>query len=358
MTAPHASAIHCHRVTKRFGAAVALDDFELSVPAGAILALLGPSGCGKTTALRVVAGFDRPDAGSIEIAGRTVVDDTMNLPPERRRVGMVFQEYALFPHMTVAGNVAYGLGRGSDARVADVLELVGLAGLGARMPHELSGGEQQRVALARALAPEPTVVLLDEPFSNLDASLRDRMRRDVRAILSEAVATAIFVTHDQEEALAIADIVAVMRNGRVGQVGTPHQVYRRPASPWIAQFVGESEFFAGVAGVGHVATELGTFPQFGELRGDVEVMIRPEWVHPTPSTEGAALVVDHEYYGHDQLLVLELPSGRRIAARIGSNRLLATGDRVDIGIDEVVVFPKGDAVNGPRAGHTPNVGGR
>jgi iron(III) transport system ATP-binding protein len=338
---PRTAAIHCHRLTKRFGAAIALDDFELEVPPGSILALLGPSGCGKTTALRVVAGFDRPDRGSVEIAGRTVVDDTKSVPPERRRVGMVFQDYALFPHMTAAANIAYGLRRDSDTRVADVLELVGLVGLGRRMPHELSGGEQQRVALARALAPEPAVILLDEPFSNLDASLRDRMRRDVRTILAEADATAIFVTHDQEEALAIADIVAVMRDGRVHQIGTPHQVYRKPASPWIAQFVGESEFVDGVAGVGQVTTELGTFPQFGELRGDVQVMIRPEWVHPTPSTEGVALVVDHEYYGHDQLLVLELPGGRRITSRIGSNRLLATGDRVDIGIDEVVLFPRG-----------------
>ena len=168
-----------------------------------------------------------------------------------------------------------------------------------------------------------------------------RFNRDVRTILAEADATAIFVTHDQEEALAIADIVAVMRDGRVHQIGTPHQIYRKPATPWIAQFVGESEFFDGVAGVGQVTTELGTFPQFGELRGDVRVMIRPEWVHPTPSTEGVALVVDHEYYGHDQLLVLELPGGRRITSRIGSSRLLATGDRVDIGIDEVVLFPRG-----------------
>ncbi len=337
---PRTSAIHCHRLTKHFGAATALDEFELEVPPGAILALLGPSGCGKTTALRVVAGFDRPDGGSVEIGGHTVVDDTRSVPPEQRRVGMVFQDYALFPHMTVAANIAYGLGRSPAARVAEVLELVGLAGLGTRMPHELSGGEQQRVALARALAPEPAVILLDEPFSNLDASLRDRMRRDVRTILAEADATAIFVTHDQEEALAIADIVAVMRDGRVHQIGTPHQVYRTPASPWIARFVGESEFLDGVAGVGQVTTELGTFPQFGELRGEVQVMIRPEWVHPTPSTEGVALVVDHEYYGHDQLLVLELPGGRRITSRIGSNRLLATGDRVDIGIDEVVLFPR------------------
>lgn len=332
-------AIHCHRISKRFNGANALNGLELEVPAGAILALLGPSGCGKTTALRVIAGFERPDTGSVDIAGLRVVDDALNLPPEKRRVGMVFQEYALFPHMTVAANVAYGLDRSGTARVGEVLQLVGLAAHGERMPHELSGGEQQRVALARALAPEPAVILMDEPFSNLDAGLRDRMRREVRTILKEAETTTVFVTHDQEEALAIADIVAVMRRGKVVQVGPPQHVYRRPASAWIAQFVGESEFVDGVADVGQVATPLGTFPQFGALRGPVRVMIRPEWVHPIRADDGLALVVDREFYGHDQLLVLELADGRRIAARTGSNHVIGPGDRVDIGIDEVVVFP-------------------
>ncbi len=332
-------AIHCHGVTKRFNGSYALDDFELEVPAGAILALLGPSGCGKTTALRVIAGFERPDAGMVDIAGLRVVDDALNVPPEKRRVGMVFQEYALFPHMTVAANTGYGLDRTGGDRVREVLELVGLAEHGDRMPHELSGGEQQRVALARALAPRPAVILMDEPFSNLDAGLRDRMRRDVRVILKEAEATAVFVTHDQEEALAIADIVAVMRRGKVKQIGPPQHIYRRPASPWIARFVGESEFVDGIAEVGQVKTPLGTFPLFGNLRGPVQVMIRPEWVHPVRAGDGAALVVDREFYGHDQLLVLELEGGRRLAARTGSNAGVAPGDRVDIGIDEVVVFP-------------------
>ncbi|HSF87146.1 MAG TPA: ABC transporter ATP-binding protein [Acidimicrobiia bacterium] len=333
------TAIHCHGISKRFNGASALDGLELEVPAGAILALLGPSGCGKTTALRVIAGFEHPDSGRVDIAGLRVVDADLDMPPERRRVGMVFQEYALFPHMTVADNVAYGLDRSATGRVLEVLELVGLAEHGKRMPHELSGGEQQRVALARALAPKPAVILMDEPFSNLDAGLRDRMRRDVRAILKEAETTTVFVTHDQEEALAIADIVAVMRAGRVVQVGPPQHVYRRPASPWIARFVGESEFLDGVAAVGQVETPLGTFPQFGDLRGPVQVMIRPEWVHPIRSDDGVARVVDREFYGHDQLLVLELEDGHRLAARTGSNTVVAPGDRVDIGIDEVVVFP-------------------
>jgi len=350
------AAIHCHRLTKTFGQATALDDFELEVPTGSILALLGPSGCGKTTALRVVAGFDRPDAGSVDIAGKPVVDDSVSVPPEQRRVGMVFQDYALFPHMTVAANIAYGVGRRSGRRVDEVLGLVGLGGLADRMPHELSGGEQQRVALARALAPEPAVILLDEPFSNLDAALRDRMRRDVRAILTEANATAIFVTHDQEEALAIADVVAVMRYGKVQQIGTPHQIYRRPASPWIGEFVGESDFISGHAEVGRVTTSMGTFPQFGDMRGAVRVMIRPEWIHPTPATDGTALVVDQEYFGHDQLLVIELPDGGRIRSRTGSNSFIVPGDRVEIGIDEVVVF--GPSLDGaPDRPQTPNIGG-
>jgi iron(III) transport system ATP-binding protein len=252
---------------------------------------------------------------------------------------MVFQDYALFPHMTVARNVGYGLANGHFGRVDEVLDLVGLSEHRERMPHELSGGEQQRVALARALAPRPAVILLDEPFSNLDASLRDRMRRDVRRILKEAGASVVFVTHDQEEALAMADVVAVMREGKVRQIGTPHQLYRSPADPWIAGFIGESEFLPGVAGVGMVETPLGTFPQISNLRGEVLVMVRPEWIHPTRSDDGPATVVDQEFYGHDQLLILEFPDGRRLQSRIGATPHFATGDRAEVGIDEVVVFP-------------------
>jgi iron(III) transport system ATP-binding protein len=346
MTAPTPRAIHCHRLVKRFGEgaadAVALDGFELEVAHGQVLSLLGPSGCGKTTALRVIAGFEDPDAGTVTIAGTLATGPGVNLPPDQRRVGMVFQDYALFPHMTVARNVGYGLGGGDATRVDEVLRLVGLTDLQDRMPHELSGGEQQRVALARALAPRPAVILLDEPFSNLDASLRDRMRRDVRHILKGAGASVVFVTHDQEEALAMADVVAVMRAGRVLQVGTPHQLYRAPADPWIASFVGESEFLPGQADVGMVETPLGTFPQSSDLRGEVLVMVRPEWVHATPATDGPAVVVDQEFYGHDQLLVLEFPDGRRLQSRIGASPRFANGDRAEVGIDEVVVFPAQD----------------
>jgi iron(III) transport system ATP-binding protein len=333
------SAIHCHEVVKRFDRAVALDGFELEVTPGTILGLLGPSGCGKTTVLRVIAGFEPPDSGLVSVGGRTVVGDGVWVPPERRSVGMVFQDHALFPHMTVERNIAYGLDPADSARVAEVMELVGLVGLEHRMPHELSGGEQQRVALGRALAPQPAVILLDEPFSSLDATMRERMRRDVRHILTEAGATAVFVTHDQEEALAISDVVAVMRAGKVLQVATPARLYRNPSTPWIAGFVGESEFVEGNAEVGRVSTPLGTFPQVGPHRGAVVVMIRPEWIHPTPSSDGAAVVADREFYGHDQLLTLELADGRTLTSRIGNTPMLEVGDRVDIGIDEVVVFP-------------------
>jgi iron(III) transport system ATP-binding protein len=256
MTAPVISA---RDLRVSFGDVPALDGFTLDVPAGRLVALLGPSGCGKTTALRSIAGFQQVEAGTIEIRDRVVTGDGVFVPPEKRRVGMVFQEFALFPHISVAENVGYGV-RGADRvqRVAETLKLVGLVGYDNRFPHELSGGEQQRVALARALAPQPDVVLLDEPFSNLDAPKREKMRRELRRIIRTAGVTAVFVTHDQAEALAIADVVAVMRNGRVVQSGTPDEVYGSPVSPWIARFLGDAVIFDGVVSHGTVATPIGS----------------------------------------------------------------------------------------------------
>ncbi len=333
-------AIECIGLSERYGDTVALDDFDLIVEDGRIVSLLGPSGCGKTTALRAIAGFEPPDAGTVSIGGRTVFSDGVDVPPEKRRVGMVFQEYALFPHMSVSGNVGYGVTEEDrTARVAEVLELVGLTGMGHRLPSELSGGEQQRVALARALAPRPDVVLLDEPFSNLDAPQRERMRREVRRILRDAGATAVFVTHDQSEALAIADTVAVMRAGHVVQVGSPHDVYQRPADPWVASFLGESLTLDGIANDGSVKTNLGSFPAATTADGPVAVVIRPEWITPTPAPDGEAIVIDREYYGHDQMLLIELPDGRRVQARVGPRPVLDPGDRVDLSFDDAVVFP-------------------
>ncbi len=233
---------------KSFGDVIAVDGLDLDVPEGAICALLGPSGCGKTTTLRLIAGLEQPDAGTVEIGGEEVAGPGRSVPAERRRIGMVFQDYALFPHMDVAANVGYALGRRPDReKVAAALETVGLGGLGKRNPHQLSGGQQQRVALARALVAEPRALLLDEPFSNLDAGLRARVREEVREILAAQKLTSVFVTHDQEEALSVADVVAVVNEGRVEQVGTPEDVYSRPTTRWVAGFLGEIEVLPGTA---------------------------------------------------------------------------------------------------------------
>ena len=240
------SAIRAIGVHKAFAECRAVDGVNLDIETGEIMALLGPSGCGKTTMLRLLAGFERPDQGCIQLDGEIIAGGRTFLPPEKRRLGMVFQDYALFPHLSVRGNVAYALGRRGDrSRVDEVLELVGLGELAERAPHELSGGQQQRVALARALAGTPSAVLLDEPFSGLDAALRARVRGEVREILRRAGVTALFVTHDQEEALSLADRVAVMCDGRIAQVGTPEEVYGRPESRWVAEFLGEADVLPG-----------------------------------------------------------------------------------------------------------------
>ncbi|MBC8075555.1 MAG: ABC transporter ATP-binding protein, partial [Chloroflexales bacterium] len=237
-------AVVCRGVHKQYGAVRAVVDVDLTLASGQLLALLGPSGCGKTTLLRLLAGFEPPDTGTISIGGRQVAGPNGLVPPEQRRVGMVFQDYALFPHLSLKENIAYGLPRsnGRDARVAELLALVGLESLGTRSPHQLSGGQQQRAALARALAPGPAVMLLDEPFSNLDASLRRTVRSEVRRILQAAGATVLFVTHDQEEALSLADQVAVMLEGRILQVGRPATIYERPTTREVAAFVGAANF--------------------------------------------------------------------------------------------------------------------
>ncbi|MCB0191292.1 MAG: ABC transporter ATP-binding protein [Anaerolineae bacterium] len=336
-------AIRCEKLSKIFGEVRAVDGVNLSLREGNFLALLGPSGCGKTTTLRMLAGFESPDEGRIEIGGQVVSEPHKSVPPERRSVGMVFQEYALFPHMTVADNVAYGLGRGIDKkkRVADVLELVGLPNLHRRMPHELSGGQQQRVALARALAPQPQLILLDEPFSNLDAGLRTQIRAEVRSILREAHATVIFVTHDQEEALSLADEVAVMINGRIMQTDSPYKLYRRPINKEVATFLGNANFLPGQADKGQVACELGQLPVFGLYSGMVDVMLRPEDLLLTANERGPATIIEREYFGHDQLLKLQLPSGQRLHSRLlGSEGDFRPGQQVDVSVrDKVVVYP-------------------
>jgi iron(III) transport system ATP-binding protein len=342
--------ISCHGLSKRFGEVAAVSGLELDAAAGRITALLGPSGCGKTTTLRLVAGFERPDTGVITLGGETLSANGRFVPPERRRIGLVFQDYALFPHHDVAGNVAYALPPGADrSRVDELLELVGMRGVGGRHPHELSGGQQQRAALARALAADPAAILLDEPFSNLDASLRDRMRREVRRILLESGATSIFVTHDQEEALSLADTVAVMRDGRIEQVGAPEEVYSRPASRWVAEFLGEAEVLSGVARRGGVECELGPLAVDPSFEGPAEVIVRPESfglsAGPTPRDASAsrAVVTNRDFYGHDQLLHLELESGRRLRCRRPGFPAWHPGDHVRVWIDgPVMVLPAGE----------------
>ncbi len=336
MTAPVISASDL-RVS--FAGVPALDGFSLDVPAGSLVALLGPSGCGKTTALRSIAGFQQVDAGSIEIRDRVVTGVGVFVPPEKRRVGMVFQEFALFPHINVAENVGYGV-RGADRvqRVAETLKLVGLVGYENRFPHELSGGEQQRVALARALAPEPDVVLLDEPFSNLDAPKREQMRRELRRIIRTAGVTAVFVTHDQAEALAIADLVAVMRDGRVVQTGTPDEVYGAPVSPWIARFLGDAVTFDGVVSNGAVSTPIGVVGAGLADGTPAQVMIRPEWVLPTVSATGPGRVVDREFYGHDQRVEIRMHGGASIEALVPGRIPMHIGDTVDVEITDSIVF--------------------
>jgi iron(III) transport system ATP-binding protein len=333
------SLISVSGVTVRFGDTVALDDFSLDVPHGSLLTLVGPSGCGKTTALRVIAGFQDAANGTVTIRGTEILAPSVNIPPEKRHVGMVFQDYALFPHISVAENVGYGV-RGSNRgqRVGEVLDLVGLGGYDKRFPNELSGGEQQRVALARALAPEPDVVLLDEPFSNLDAPQRERMRRELKKIIKAAKVTAVLVTHDQAEALAIADEVAVMRSGRIVQTGAPDEVYRSPVDPWVAGFLGDAVMLDGVVANGTVETTIGSIECDLSDGTAVHVMVRPEWIHPTPNSPGQGVVTDTEFYGHDQRVEISMPGGSTVEALVPSLQTMRIGDTVSLEILDAVVY--------------------
>ena len=320
-----------HGVTKRFGSVTAVDAAELCVERGEFVALLGPSGCGKTTLLRLVAGFESPDAGEVRVGDRVVADGSTWVAPERRRVGMVFQDYALFPHLTVAENVGFGLPRRERrTRVPIVLALVDLCGLGGRYPHELSGGQQQRVALARALAPNPELVLLDEPWSNIDPHLRGSMRDELARILRAVGVTVVLVTHDREEAFSLADRIALMRDGTVVQEGTPEEVYLAPATRWAAEFVGAGNFLPGRIDGDLVETLLGRFP-VTNLNGArvVDALIRPELLELAPDPAGAAEVVGREFRGHDVFYRVRL-NGLELVSQRPSNELVALGARVTV----------------------------
>jgi iron(III) transport system ATP-binding protein len=339
----------------------ALRGIDLVVPRGSFTAILGPSGCGKTTLLRVIAGIERPDQGELHVAGQLLDAGSLHVPPERRRMGLVPQDGVLFPHLDVAGNIGFGLrriagaplsARARAARIDELLELIGLQGYGARRPSELSGGQQQRVALARALAPRPTLMLLDEPFSALDAGLRGELRREVRELLRQTDSTTIFVTHDQEEALSLADQVVVMRDGLVAQCGSPREIYDTPIDLGVASFVGDAVFLEAVierdgdlvahSPLGAISMRSVNGPT---RRGPCRLLVRPEQIlldsHGAP-----ARVLDVAFYGHDGVLQLRLGddgAGAAVAARVFGREAPDIGSLVHLRINDDVIAYGGAA---------------
>ncbi len=342
--APDSEAVACRDLRKSFGSVRAVESLSFALRRGELLALLGPSGCGKTTALRLIAGLERPDGGTIHLGGRLVSGPGVFVPPNRRRVGLVFQDYALFPHMTVERNIAYGLAGRDDRRqrVAEMLALVGLDGLGGRYPHALSGGQQQRVALARALAPQPDIVLLDEPFSNLDVALRRQVREEVQRILYEAGVSAILVTHDQEEAMSLADRIGLMFDGALHQLGTPRNLYERPASRRAALFMGAANLVPGHAPGAVARTALGEVRLIEPCQGAVEVVLRPENLVLNGAGEGAAAVVARQTYtGARQdvwVTLRDVPLSLHVTCRAGAP--WGVGQPVSVRADgAVLAFP-------------------
>lgn len=344
------------RVAHAYGRHTVVSELSFSLARGEIGCLLGASGCGKTTALRLIAGFEQPTAGEVRIVGAIVGSATVMMPPERRNIGMVFQEYALFPHLSVAENVGFGLQKSAMAarlaRVEELLALVGLTGRGGKFPHELSGGQQQRVALARALAPGPRLLLLDEPFSNLDVELRERLALEVRDIIKATGTTAILVTHDQHEAFAVADVVGIMKDGRIEQWAPPYDLYHRPATRFVADFIGQGAFLAGtVLDRDTVEVEL------GRLKSKVpfdcadscatcgrncrlQVLLRPDDLVHDDDASLQAEVVAKAFRGAEFLYTLRLPSGARVLSLVPSHHNHAIGEKIGIrlDVDHVVAF--------------------
>jgi iron(III) transport system ATP-binding protein len=318
---------------------------SFSLPRGAIGCLLGPSGCGKTTVLRCIAGFEGIREGAIRLAGRTVSAAGARVPPEKRRIGMVFQDYALFPHLPVAGNIAFGLhalsAQERSARVAELAQLVGLSGALGKFPHEISGGQQQRVALARALAPRPELLLLDEPFSNLDVDLRERLSLEVRDIIKASGATAVLVTHDQQEAFAMADEIGILHQGRIQQWDSPYNLYHRPVNRFVADFVGQGVFLPAKALNGHqLEIELGVLQGDSQGTENLEVLLRPDDVVHDDAAPTQAEVVHKAFRGAEILYTLRLASGKKVLALVPSHHNHALGEKIGIrlDVDHVVAF--------------------
>ena len=336
-----AGALTLEGVTKSYGDLAVLRGVSLTVPAGSVAALLGPSGCGKTTLLRAIAGFERPDAGTITIGPDVVNDDSRFVRPERRRVGYVSQDGSLFPHLSVAGNVGFGLPRARrDARVAELLDVVGLARLRDRYPHELSGGQQQRVAIARALAVDPVLVLLDEPFAALDDALRQSVRDDVIDILSTHGATTVLVTHDQDEALSTAHLVAVLRDGVVAQVASPADLYAHPADAGLATLIGGANVLAGTRRGDVVETVLGTLAVRAGTGpdGEVSVLVRPEQVQidPTRAVGVPGRVAACRFHGHDVVVSVALEVGHDLTVRVLGSDTYEVGREVAVAVTSPV----------------------
>jgi iron(III) transport system ATP-binding protein len=342
-----------------------LNGFSLTLARSQIGCILGPSGCGKTTALRCIAGFERIASGRIAINGQVVSRAGYRLPPERRRIGMVFQDYALFPHLTVADNVGFGL-RSLDSadrarRITEQLEVIGMERAAGRYPHELSGGQQQRVALARALAPRPELLLLDEPFSHLDVDLRQRLGVEVRDILKQQNMTAILVTHDQHDAFAIADEIGIMREERIEQWGTAYELYHRPATRFVADFVGQGAFLPGVTlDDGRIELELGIFrastPHDWRRGTPVDVLLRPDDILHDDASPLQAEVLHKAFRGAEFLYSLRLPGGGRVLSLVPSHHNHAIGERIGIRLelDHLVVFRRdgvATAAASPPAAH-------
>ena len=331
--------IRARSVTKSYGSEVVLSDFNLDVWNGSIVGILGISGSGKTTALRLLAGFDKPDSGIIEMRNRVISSEDTFLPPEERNVGMVFQDYALFPHLNVEKNISFGLSRDEirSGRLEEVLSMCNLETYRNKFPQELSGGQQQRVSLARALAPKPEVILLDEPFTSLDAHMARDLREEVVSLLRQTETTAIIVTHDQEEALSVCDVVSVLENGSVIQSATPQEIYLNPVSQTVANSVGDPNILKGFSVDGRVETSLGTFVT--AYNGALDVSIRPECIELLLDSEGSYVVKECTFYGHDQVISFQNSKGEVFRARSLPNTIYEAGDKVNINISEVTTFP-------------------